>query len=67
MAFGDADRAYMLGQDFGSDVTYDGTTVDAQIDGVTEDMLPRVAIAQLGYVAPRYSRRAPSVRRQVGR
>ena len=39
MAYGDSDRAYLLGQDFGVDVTHNATTVKGQLDEVTEDML----------------------------
>lgn len=48
MAYGDSDRAYLLGADFGVDVTYSGTTVDGHLDEVTEEMLPGVNIVQLG-------------------
>jgi hypothetical protein len=48
VAYGDSDRAYLLGQDFGVDVTYSGTTVDGQLDEVTEEMLPGINVVQLG-------------------
>jgi hypothetical protein len=48
VAFGDADRAYLLGNDFGVDVVYAGTTVDGQLDEVTEDMLQGHVVPQLG-------------------
>lgn len=50
MAYGDADRAYLLGQDFGVDVIYGGTTVDGQLDEVTDDMLPGQMVSQLGLI-----------------
>ena len=39
MAFGDGDRAYLLGQDFGVDVVYSGTTVKGIIDEAPWDGL----------------------------
>lgn len=39
MSFGDADLAYMLGQDFGYDVVYSGTTVKGQLDRRTVEVL----------------------------
>ena len=50
MAYGDADRAYLLGQDFGVDVTYSATTVSGIVDEVTDDMLPGVMVSQLGLI-----------------
>ena len=48
MAYGDADRAYLLGEDFGVTVVYSGTTVVGQVDEVTDDMLQGHVIPQLG-------------------
>jgi hypothetical protein len=48
VAFGDSDRAYLLGQDFGVTVVYSGTTVVGQLDEVTEEMLMGQAVSQLG-------------------
>ena len=48
MAFGDGDRAYLLGQDFGVDVTYGGTTVKGIVDEMDEAALAGQAVSQLG-------------------
>jgi hypothetical protein len=48
VAYGDSDRAYLLGEDFGITVVYSGTTVVGQLDEVTEDMLAGHVVPQLG-------------------
>jgi hypothetical protein len=48
LAFGDADRAYLLGADFGVTVIYAGTTVVGQLDEVTEGMLQGHVVPALG-------------------
>jgi hypothetical protein len=48
VAFGDEDLPFMLGNDFGVDVIYSGTTVDGILDEATEDMLQGHVVPQLG-------------------
>ncbi len=46
MAYGDADRAYLLGQDFGVDVTAGAVTVKGQLDEQWEGVLPGQTMSQ---------------------
>jgi hypothetical protein len=50
VSFGDDDLAYMLGEDFGVDVVYSGTTVKGIVDEMDEAMLAGHMVSQVGRI-----------------